>query len=428
MAKIEGVLKISDDELNGELDAFVSTNKSNNISLYPYTQDILPFVNGLSDENNAYGGALVTTIGTTSSISNLRFGALLSSGNRESQYKGLLLGNTDANKNLIITLSLTGDKIIGLKIKFDNYSNQYPTQYSYTDVRGHTEVETNNTNKTITITGMPAEYGTVTITFTKWNLANYPVGITFIDFPTETKTLTKAQIISFESQSQLVTSTSGLNYSVIPSTGKIEINDANNVLYKDAKKGYLNAYLFTLELKANDKAIQKHISTNSPLYTADRKIELNLSDELSLWDNIIVPEKTYNYQDTLYDVLSDLVTYDTNLDIDVLCSDDIVVGSDFPSLSYRSNWGIKDYLESLLFTQSTTLKEGTLRQQFEKICACAQLVLYINRDNEIKFMSARPVVSNEFDTNVIEIPYGKQYEKASYDILMSNRYEDVEFK
>ncbi len=424
MAKIEGILKISDDEVNGELDAVVSSNESNNISLYPYTTNILDFINSMSDENENYTGASVTTIGKTNNISSLRFGAKLPNNIREAKYKGLLLGNVDSNKNLIITLSLTGTNIIGIIIKFDAYSGQYPTAYSYTDVEGNTVSVNNNTSNEIEITKMRAGYGTVTITFTKWSIANYPVGITFISFPTETIKLTKAQIISFESQSQIVSSTSGLNYGALASTGKIELSDKDNTLYNKAKLGYLNAYLFTLELKANDKVIQKHISTESPLYTADRSITLNLTDELSVWDKINVPAKEFYSGDSLYNVLEYLNNY-YSFDIITLCSDIIIVGNEM--IESVETYSIENYLKSLEFNANTTLKAGTLREQMEKICNCAQLVLYINRDDEIKFASARPVFISYDTDKVINIPYGKQYSKPSYDILVSNRYEEVEF-
>lgn len=428
MAKIEAILKVSDDDVNGEVEVATTSLESNNISSYAYTYDILDFIESMSVENKSYNGAIVKTLATTPTISQLRFGALLSDGTRQEKYNGLLLGNSDSNKNCVLTLSLTGSAIIGIEIYFDNYVNQFPTNFSYTNTDGETTTITNNTSNKIKISDMPASYGTFSITFTKWNLANTPIGITFIDFPTDTKTLTKAQIISFESQAQIVTSTNGLNYGVTATTGKIEINDKDNILYDKAKLGYLNAFLFTLDIKVNSKSIQTHISTNSPLYTSDRQISLDLTDQLALWDSIIVEEHEFNAGQSLYDVVNYLATrYFEDIDVSTMCDDWVVIGNSISThFTSRMEERISFYLQNIKFNQDTTLNEGTLREQFEKICTCAQLSIYINRDNQIKFISARP--NYMYEKQPLKIPFSKQYSRPSYDLLVANRYEIVEFK
>lgn len=423
MATLEAILKISDENVNGRIDVATTNIMSNNISQVANTYDILDFIENMSADNQGFGGARVTMIGSTSTISALRIGTELADGRREETYKGMLFGYSDSNKDGTLTITLEGQDIIGISITFDKFTNQFPTIYSYTDVAGISSGDITNTSNTITISGMQAGYGTVTITFKKWNLANTPIGITFISFPTETITLTKAQIVSFTSQAQIVTTTNGLNYSVIPTTGKIEINDKSNILYEKAKLGYLNAYLFTLELLLNGKAVQKHISTNSPLYTSDRMINLDLTDELSLWDSIKVRSEDFSVGKTLYDVVIYLATYYPSIDVATMCDKSIVIGNSTNGRSYDS---ISNYLSSISFTNITTLQEGTLREQFEKVCNCAQLSIYVTRDNEIKFTSARPIDSQ--NVGVIVIPFKKQYSRPDYDLLVSNRYEDVEFK
>ena len=427
MAKIEAILKVSDDDVNGEVEVATTSLESNNISSYAYTYDILDFIESMSVENKSYNGAIVKTLATTPTINELRFGALLSDGTRQEKYNGLLLGNSDSNKNCALTLSLTGSAIIGIEIYFDNYVNQFPTNFSYTNTNGETTTITNNTSNKIVISEMPASYGTFTITFTKWNLASTPIGITFINFPTDKIKLNKAQIISFESQAQAITSTNGINYGVIATTGKMEINDKDNTLYNKAKLGYLNAFLFTLDIKVNSKSIQTHISTNSPLYTSDRQINLDLTDQLALWDSIMVREQEFNVGQSLYDVVTYLATYFEDIDVSTMCDDWVVIGNSISThFTTRMEARISFYLQNIKFNQVTTLNEGTLREQFEKICTCAQLSIYINRDNQIKFISARP--NYMYEKQPLKIPFSKQYSRPSYDLLVANRYEEVEFK
>ena len=106
MATIEAILKISDENKNGEITQATSNVESNNISSYPNTTNILPFINGMSEENQAYSGASVMMLGSTSTIGALRFGALLPTNQRVATYNGLLLGHTGANANNVLTLTL----------------------------------------------------------------------------------------------------------------------------------------------------------------------------------------------------------------------------------------------------------------------------------------------------------------------------------
>ena len=420
MATIEAILKISDESFNGTVYDVYSNADSSNIS----NKILYNLIHFPSEESKAFPGAIVTMFSSASTIGDLRFGALLSTNEREATYNGVLLGDSGANGNNILTLTLTGIDIIGIEITFDKLQGLYPTSYNYvSSLDSNTHYVTNNTSNVIKIENLPGGSGTLTINFTNWNLANTPIGITYIDFPTETIPLTKAQIISFTSQCQVVTSTKGLSYAVVPTTGKIEINDTNNELYEKAKLGQLNAFLFTLELLVNGKAIQKHISTNSPIYTSDRKIELDLTDELALWDSIKVPGNTHTYttSDTLYNVVYDLATYDGNIDLLEMCRDYTIVGTNQTQPIYV-------YLQGFKFKSNVTLQEGTLREQFEKVCNCSMLNIYVDRQNNIKFTSARPSFTLPMlDNGAIMIPYKKQYSKVDYDLLVSNRYEEVDF-
>lgn len=420
MPTIEGILKISDEYVNGEIETATSSNKSNNISLYPYTTDIKSFIENMSFDNKSYSGAIVTRLRDTPTIRNLRFGALLIDGTRREKYNGMLF-NSGA-----LVLSITGTDIISIDIYFDGRNNQYPTSYKYHDGEVWKE-EPHNTSNKISIENMNAGYRTFTIEFLTWNLTNTPVGITYIGFPSKNVTLTKAQIISFESQAQAITSTSGLNYGVVATTGKIRLKDTNNKLYEDAKKGYLNAFLFTLDLRVNSKSIQTHISTDSPLYTSDKQIDLELTDVLATWDNIQVPSHEFSANQTLYDVVIYLATFYDGIDVATMCNSYIVVGNE-NLVDYRSEESVSNYLQSIIFTQNTTLESGTLREQFEKVCTCAQLFVYVNRANQIKFGTARPIYLNWTERIAIKIPFSKQYTRPSYDLLVSNRYQEVEFK
>jgi len=414
MADVRAILKIND-EGNGELDSFTTSIPTNNLSIKPYSTDILSVVNNFSQSNKNFGGARGTPIGLTT-IEDLRFGVEDSNNVISDSYKGLDFGYTDSNGVLNLTITIVGTDIISFKIVFDRLRNQYPTSYSWIDVTGTTHNVDNNTSCEITFE-QRSGYGTTVIYFSNWSLPNEMVGITYIENIEIDLFLNKQWIDSFESYTQFTSDGKVPNFTPIANTGRIVLKDVDGTLQKRAELGHLNTNIFSLEFYLNSALIQEHISTDTPYFTGNNTISIELSNEFEKWNDIIVPEHTFT-DDNMYHVLKYILDcYET----DFINRINIIGRIYINGYSTMLNW---------IFNHSTftslTLKEGTLMEQITKVCTALLLNCYVNDNGRVCFRSARPIVAPQ--KTITDIPFKNQYSKLEYDILVKNSYDEVEIK
>ena len=239
--------------------------------------------------------------------------------------------------------------------------------------------------------------------------------------------MNKYWIDSFETQSQATANPSGVEYGVLANTGSIKLIDKNSKLYNYSKLGYFNANLFSLYLYINGKQVQHHISTSAPYYANNGTLTLELTNDISNWNRIVVPEQSYSNV-TLYHILEDLLmTYLGYSAQDVI---DSCWGNYFNY--YGEEEDFEDYIYYYLghiYITSLTLQQGTLLDQLNKICQVAQLNAYFKDNGKLAFKMAKPImVSQESDNyKMIVIPYEKQYGTFDYSILVDNRYDVVSF-
>lgn len=430
MANIKGILKINDVG-NGVIESYTTSIQTNNLSKVPQSTNILSFVENLTSENKNYGGAIGTPIGITK-ISDMRFGVLDSNNVRSEQYKGVDFGYTNANGVFNLTITIVGTDIINFKIYFDKLRGQYPTDYTWYDIDNNAHVVTGNTSDEISFT-QRAGYGTTIIVFSQWALPNTMIGITFIENIEIDMYLDKQWIISYETQSQKTNDASELIYGPLANTGKILLKDINDKLYENAKMGYLNVNLFSLELYLNNKLFQYHISTDSPYYSSNNTLQLQLSNDIYKWNDITVPEMSFSNPQSMYDVLDYILDqYEENY-INNVVFDTLYFVKDVSSVPTNDRYIISTHLQNIKVAQDRpfTLKEDTLINQLKKFCTTMSLNCYMDDNNKLHFSSSRPILDyideNDYLLNgIIDIPYNKQINKLEYDMLVSNRFDDVE--
>ena len=414
MADVRAILKIND-EGNGVLESFTSSIQTNNMSLKPYSTDILSVVNSFSQDNKNYGGAIGTPIASTT-IGNLRFGVEDSNGVRSEQYKGLDFGYTNSSGILNLTLTIVGTDIISFTIVFDPLRNQYPIDYTWVDVEGTTHNVSGNTSNELTFE-QPAGYGTTTITFSQWALNNTMVGITYIENVEIDLFLNKQWIDNFESYTQYTSDGKVPNFTPIANTGRIVLKDVDNSLQRRAELGHLNTNVFSLELYLNSALIQEHISTDTPYYSGNNTITIELTNELEKWNSIVVPEHTFS-SGRMYDVLKYILDFYEVDYINKISTNEYVIVDNTPMF-------ISTLLTMTSFS-NITLKEGTIMEQVAKVCTTLLLNCFVNDNGVVCFRSARPTKSPINLVKTTDIPFEKQYSKFEYDILVKNSYYEVE--
>ena len=181
-----------------------------------------------------------------------------------------------------------------------------------------------------------------------------------------------------------------------------------------------------LDLYMNNKLFVKHITNQSPYYDGNKTIKLQLTNEIDKWNQVQIPSLIFQ-NTTLYDVfVAVMLAYDSELtdgEIDVMLRKDIDYMRSSGGTTYDS---IKKYMKSIDIN-AFTLKEDSMANQIKKICTVAQLCCYVDDNGIITFDTARPMDSRQSDYTSLRLTKAEEVSNLDYDILVSNRYDDVEF-
>lgn len=429
MASVLIELKISDND-NGSLNGASTTTYSNNVAKNPNSYIINVNKSSLTDmiKNDGHLGIPIygkigDYIGTT---------RLLSDGG----YNGYMWGKTDSSGYFNLELSLDGINMFNMGFFFDRVAGQYPTHYIVTYLDGTTTEYTNETNDTNEIDIMfQGGTGVQKVLFDKWKKANYNVSLTYIELKPSTLNMNKQWLNSFESQCEKTSDPSIIEYGCLSNSGSIELRDINDnqnqekkgTLFLYAEYGYLDTNMFNITFYMNQKKLQYHIPSDSPYYSDDNTLTIQLTNEISLWNNIDCEEIVYSNETTLYQVLKDVFTKTLAIsEIDYMLRTVINVSS---SLGEHEEMSVLDYLKSIKIP-SFTLQTDSLTNQINKICTVAQLNLFINDIGELTFLNARPVATDDEleEDNIINLRYYQQYGSPKTTIFVANKYDEVIFR
>lgn len=231
-------------------------------------------------------------------------------------------------------------------------------------------------------------------------------------------------IVSLNSLSQSSSDSSSINYGCIANTGSMTIVDFNSNIAKQIKDGTMPSSNVDVDLYVNNNKIQSHITTNSTYDTNTNEFSVSVTNRIADWD--ILKYKGYVYQNksaTLYEILADVFSTLEDVLDDALS--DIIIYTYPENGSYSSKQGtIKEYLQ-LISVKYPSIEYGyTIRQMIDDICTIAQLQCFIDDDNNVKFISARPVISLENTLMIVDksIILGDIDE----DLFVKNKYDGVE--
>lgn len=371
----------------------IPTSESNGINGLSLAQDLVFDSQGYLDNEDLQGGVIQSEENPTEFI----WGIVPES---KSYSVKLTFMNATNLKDIIVY----GDQV----------ANQFPTRAI---IDGKTEIFSDDYRWAI---NLETESNTHTIEFTHWNRANYNATLTLISVMMKYFEIDKRSgLKSVESLSQSTGQPKEIFYGVIPSTGSLKVIDVNGELTDMVRDGVLPNSNVRMQIIANGKQVQEHISNDSNYDIEGKEFSANLDDVLSRWENIIVKEHKQNDSIRLYYLLANVLSecgYQTQ-EIENMCSEQIVY--------YNGIVGsVKDYLLAIRIT-SPYYTQTTLRQFIEDVCVVAQLNLYIDSNNVIKFTSARPrMTGNE---SVISIPAKSQNSLLQVDFLLKNNYTGVDY-
>lgn len=415
MADLRVIFKINEYG-NGVVNSITSNAPQNNISKYPYSTMLTRKEEHVTPDAKYEGYVLgVSTFESDQVI--------------DEAYPGYMFSAvTDNDGNCELVVELYGNDILSLIFTFDVFLGQYPTNYRVLDSNGIETYYTNNTANpyAISITKLVAgANATKRITFYRWSKPNYNVLIKDIESIEVDIELNKHFIKELEYTSQMSSDGTSISYGILANTGKITINDYNGEVYKSAKLGYLDAYVYNLYSYLNGSQIQQNISIDAPFYSQENQLEINLTNNISNWNSVNFNERTYGTGTNLYQVLLDamrILGY-SDSDVELMTNNIINVSYIGGGITNNEELSVKGYLQSITFDECT-IDKTNVADILNSICTVAQLFIYADNEGNIKFANARPLASSSEETLLIS--YKNQRTHLEYDMVVANRYDSAE--
>lgn len=382
---------------NGDFKGLLKRENSNKgVNALTFGQDLYFNDNGMLDNVDNYGGVLDS---------------------EESKFEivwGIV--NSDNTYNVKITFE-NAENLKDIVVYGDKESQQFPTRAI---LDGSTEVFSDDYIWTLQF---PSESATHTIEFTHWNRANYNAVLTFIGVMVKYIEIDKTNGLKFvESLSQSTGQPSEIFYGVVPNSGNIEIIDIYGELSDMVKGGILQNSSVPVSIFFNNKTIQHHITTDTSASINSKNLNINISNKLSNWDNIIYNGKRLGLTQTnAYNLLSDVFSYIGVFDIDSMLTETIVYGTG------NTIGTVKDYLQSIqiLFP---FLEKSTFREAIDKFCTLAQLNVFCDNNDNITFVSARPICAESMCSDPIQIVKKNIIGSLDIPLFLKNKVSNVQKK
>ena len=213
-------------------------------------------------------------------------------------------------------------------------------------------------------------------------------------------TINKSAINSVSSLTQSNTDASTIFYGVVSNTGDIEISDKNSDIKNLVEDGRLDDSGVKLDVFANGKQVQSHITSESGYQ--DQVLNISLTDDLSNLSTSIYsnPEES-NY-------LSELTGLELLTKICQKCSPQInipISGSNNLPYTDASMLNVYEYLNMIKFRDiDLSLDSGNAQDLLNHFCNATQLNLFNGSNGDEVVVSARPVVSNVKSSNLSNRP------------------------
>lgn len=270
-------------------------------------------------------------------------------------------------------ITLNGENISDINIVFDTYKNQHPKTIEidgilYTDDDPIFSIRVNKSN-------------THTIIIDNWNEPNYPLIISGI-YLTFDINVDYRNLISISQSIFDRSDTSNASWGIFSNIGNLEFNDIDGELKDYSEQGYLKdgAKVF-VELHNNldnyVKKIGEYYAKNWNYDENNKSVSVSLTDGLEDWQNINVPEVTYDFKKY---ATSGNVAYAQSASVFYNFLHQYSNKSKFKMTSFEELDGVTKNAIISTIIPYPYLKSGTLWAQWTKLCELCQLHIFKNND------------------------------------------------
>lgn len=270
----------------------------------------------------------------------------------------------------VISIDYSGQTPAGLSIAFDTLNNRYPPE-----IEVNAQIGTHFDNDPIYVIDELKE-GRNTIYIKKWNAPNYPIVITGIyltkSIDLDYKSLTSLNCsLMYRSDNKLP------SYGIISNTGEIEFIDLDGEIKDYADRSILTSDLDVLVHIENNVVSQVgSYKTKSWGYdNYNRSVTVSLKDDLEEWQDIQVKGFNYNpinpFEVLTTGSMEDLYKWLYNK------TPNKYKMLDFAKLDTKT----KNILTNTKINYPL-LKDGTLWEQWTKLCEVCGLYIYKNKQGQ----------------------------------------------
>lgn len=331
-------------------------------------------------------------------------------------------GKYDLILELSNALNLSHIVVVG-----DSVSKQFP-------IKVLVDNETTLTNdKNSWIISIDKTKGTHTLKFTDWNRSMYNACLTNVRVMKKNLDIKNTAIDNLDSTSQSKSSSGDIVYGVIANTGKFSVTDRNEEILTLIKNGVIKETDTNIDILLNNKNIQTHISNNNDYDTSNNSFSVSLTNKVDKMNQIYNGFNYNGVETQLYKILYDVLYSYYGGDFDIVAFENLLQDKRCKPYNDRDT-SISEFLKNIIIKIPIIEYGYTYKQIFDDICTIAQLNMYLNDENEITFIQARPIYFNK-DISVGNIVLSRDSNininsfalknNPKVDVFLENKYDGV---
>lgn len=341
---------------------------------------------------------------------------------KDLSYDGVRFDETAADGSLDVTLTVTAsgsDGLVqGIIVYGDLSALQWATEAVLDDgtaIKSDDEIWAIRWNT-------PAK--THTVTFKKWNRANYNACFTHFTVLPSVLEFNKSRVRHIESLSQCTGQRDTLWYGVIWNTGSVQIYDTDGEIYDYIRDGIIEDEQMPITIEAKGRygstVIQHHLNGSASYIKETRMMEIQLTNKLEQWGTLEYAGRALTEACSAWDLLVEVfgTAGYSESDVEAMC--DSLISVRHPVSRAETEMTVEAFFKGVTIPYPY-LEESTFREAVTKFCQLGMLWCYCDDNDNIKFVSARPKMLQGERERAYKYPKSRIYGTTSTEVFLKNK-------